>query len=279
MPPTVPPLKPAALVTPLSQLHAPASWRSVDLISDLHLQSSEAGTFEVWRRYMADTTADAVLILGDLFEVWVGDDAVAQSPFLRSCVQVLQSGGQRFYLGLMHGNRDFLIGDAFVQDCHAHFLADPTALHFGSTTWLLSHGDALCLADEAYQAFRSQVRTPEWREAFLNQPLAERLTVARGIRDQSKARKRGGSAGSFADADSLMCQSWLAQADAQTLIHGHTHQAADHVLTHHPHEPHDPLRKPSARWVLSDWDAGADPARAQVLRLFENGQHQRLNLL
>jgi UDP-2,3-diacylglucosamine hydrolase len=266
-------LAPAPLVTPILKLHAPATWRSVDLISDLHLQASEASTFEVWSRYMADTPADAVLILGDLFEVWVGDDAVAQSPFLQSCAQVLKSAGQRLYLGLMHGNRDFLIGDSFVQDCHAHFLQDPTALHFGSTNWLLSHGDALCLADEAYQAFRSQVRTPEWRDAFLKQTLAERQAVARGLRDQSEARKREGSAAHCADADRLMSQIWLAQAHAQTLIHGHTHQPAEHVLAH------DAQGVPCARWVLSDWDAGALVPRAQVLRLFENGRYQRLNLV
>jgi UDP-2,3-diacylglucosamine hydrolase len=159
-----------------------------------------------------------------------------------------------------------------VQDCHAHFLQDPTALHFGATTWLLSHGDALCLADEAYQQFRSQVRTPEWCGAFLNKTLAERQAVARGIRDQSEALKRGGSAANYADADRLMSLSWLAQAQAQTLIHGHTHQPAEHVLAH------DAQGVPCARWVLSDWDAGSVPPRAQVLRLFENGRHQRLNL-
>jgi UDP-2,3-diacylglucosamine hydrolase len=257
---------------PVSQLHAPATWRTVDLISDLHLQASEPATFAVWQRYMDHTPADAVLILGDLFEVWVGDDAVAQSPFLQSCTKVLKSAGQRLVLGLMHGNRDFLIGASFVQDCHAHFLADPTVLRFGAVSWLLSHGDALCLADVAYQQFRRQVRTPEWRSDFLKHPLAHRLALARGIRDESEARKRLGSAQIYADADSTLCQSWLSAAGAHTLIHGHTHQPADHLL------PCDASGQAHARWVLSDWDAGAQPARAQVLRLFENGQHQRLNL-
>ncbi len=257
----------------MSPLQAPASWRTVDLISDLHLQASEPSTFGVWQRYMDQTPADAVLILGDLFEVWVGDDAVAESPFLQSCATVLHSAGQRLYLGLMHGNRDFLIGESFVQDCHAHLLADPTALFFGASTWLLSHGDALCLADLDYQAFRSQVRSPQWRSDFLNQSLSERQAVARGIRNQSEARKRRGAAQVYADADTTMCHNWLTQANAQTLIHGHTHQPADHLLASHA------TGQPLARWVLSDWDADARPARAQVLRLFENGQHQRLNLI
>ena len=266
-------------VTPVSQLQAPATWRTVDLISDLHLQASEASTFEVWQRYMAHTPADAVLILGDLFEVWVGDDAVAQSPFLQSCAEVLKNTGQRRYLGLMHGNRDFLIGESFVQDCHAHFLEDPTLLRLGQASWLLSHGDALCLADVAYQQFRSQVRTPEWRRDFLKQTLAERQAVARGIRNQSEARKQVGTdTGSrevYADADSALCLSWLAQAGAHTLIHGHTHQPADHVLPNGA----SGQGQARARWVLSDWDAGAEPPRAQVLRLFANGQHERLDLV
>ena len=258
---------------PVPQWQAPATWRTVDLISDLHLQASEPATFAVWQRYMAHTPADAVLILGDLFEVWVGDDAVAHSPFLRSCAQVLKSAGQRLTLGLMHGNRDFLIGETFVQDCHAHFLEDPTVLRFGAASWLLSHGDALCLADVAYQQFRRQVRTPQWRSEFLKQSLAQRQTVARGIRDESEARKRLGSSERYADADSTLCQSWLAQAGVHTLIHGHTHQAADHRL---PGEASGPTQ---ARWVLSDWDANAQPPRAQVLRLFENGQHERMDLI
>jgi UDP-2,3-diacylglucosamine hydrolase len=262
---------------PESQLQAPATWRTVDLISDLHLQASEASTFNVWQRYMSHTPADAVLILGDLFEVWVGDDAVAQSPFLQSCAKVLKSTGQRLYLGLMHGNRDFLIGESFVQDCHAHLLSDPTLLRFGRASWLLSHGDALCLADVSYQQFRNQVRTPEWRSEFLNQPLAKRQAVARGIRNESEARKRAGTdTGSremYADADTTLSQSWLKKACAPILIHGHTHQPADHVLIG------DVAGQPHARWVLSDWDAGAQPARAQVLRLFENGQHQRIDVV
>jgi UDP-2,3-diacylglucosamine hydrolase len=264
-------------VAPVSQLQASAAWRAVDLISDLHLQASEASTFELWQRYMDHTPADAVLILGDLFEVWVGDDAVAQNPFLQACAEVLKSAGQRLYLGVMHGNRDFLIGESFVQDCHAHFLADPCVLRFGEAAWLLSHGDALCLADQDYQQFRRQVRTTDWRNHFLKQSLAERQAVARSLRDQSEARKRTPSSANFrdvyADADSTLSQDWLTQADALTLIHGHTHQPADHVLSQ------DASGRARHRRVLSDWDAQARPPRAQVLRLFADGQHQRIPLI
>ena len=262
---------------PAMQLQAAADWRSVDIISDLHLQASESSTFDVWQRYMASTPADAVLILGDLFEVWVGDDAVPQSPFLQSCAKVLRSAGQRLYLGLMHGNRDFLIGKDFVHDCHAHLMDDPTVLRFGEAAWLLSHGDALCTADVQYQNFRRQVRAPEWRRAFLDQSLTERQAVARGIRNASEARKNASthpaSGQGYADADHALCHTWLAQAHAPTLIHGHTHHAADHALSL------DAAGQPQTRMVLSDWDAAASPPRAQVLRLFEDGRHQRLSLL
>ena len=259
-------------VPPASPLQAPATWRTVDLISDLHLQASEPATLALWQRYMANTPADAVLILGDLFEVWVGDDAVAGHPFLQACTDVLRSAGQRLYLGLMHGNRDFLIGESFVRDCQAHLLPDPTLLQFGAASWLLSHGDALCTGDVAYQAFRQQVRTPAWQSDFLNQPLAQRQATARGIREQSEALKRSDQGVGYADADTDLSLQWLTQANASVLIHGHTHQPADHVL------PPDAMGLPRARWVLSDWDGGAPHPRAQVLRLFANGQHQRLDL-
>jgi UDP-2,3-diacylglucosamine hydrolase len=260
----------------MMQLQAPASWRTVDLISDLHLQASEPATFAAWQHYMANTSADAVLILGDLFEVWVGDDAVAESSFLQACADVLQTAGNRLYLGLMHGNRDFLLGESFVRQCHGHLLDDPTVLTWGKASWLLSHGDALCTDDVEYQAFRNQVRTPQWARIFLDKPLAERQEMARHIRSQSELRKQASPVPThYADADPALCQQWLAQAQASTLIHGHTHQAADHLL---PGQlPQNAGSKVLKRLVLSDWDLSAEPARAQVLRLSANGEFRRIN--
>jgi UDP-2,3-diacylglucosamine hydrolase len=256
-------------VPPISQLQAPATWRTVDLISDLHLQANEPATWAAWQSYMGETTADAVLILGDLFEVWVGDDEVASSPFLQSCTLVLRTAGERLYLGLMHGNRDFLMGPAFVQSCHAHFLQDPTQLTLGHTKWLLSHGDALCTEDIEYQAFRQQVRSPDWIQHFTSKPLAERQALARGLRTESEARK--GRDKLYADADTALCLAWLAQTPSRHLIHGHTHQPADHVLA-------NASSGCMVRSVLSDWDLLATPPRAQILRLSASGHHQRINL-
>ena len=244
-----------------STLQAPAHWRQIDFISDLHLQASEPATFESWRNFMRSTSADAVFILGDLFEVWVGDDVVdtGSAPqdqaqgFEARCGQVLQEASQRLSVYFMHGNRDFLLGPAFAQACGMTLLSDPTMLDFANERWLLSHGDALCLADTDYLKFRAQVRSSKWQSNFLNQPLAQRKAAARALRAQSEHLKLGVT--SYADLDAQACCEWLHNAHATTLIHGHTHKPADHDL------PHD-----FKRITLSDWDAFSIPPRAEVLR-------------
>ena len=256
---------------PLAEINAPAAWRTVDFISDLHLHVEEPATFGVWQQYLQHTPADAVFLLGDLFEVWVGDDAVqvggsgSRPNFEARCADVMHTAAQRLALFFMHGNRDFLVGDALMARCRAQLLADPCTLVFAGQRWLLSHGDALCLDDVPYQQFRRLVRSAAWQTAFLAKPLAERQTMARQMRQQSDANKQ--TAAAFADADTILSHQWLQDASAHTLIHGHTHQPADHLL--------GPAH---ARVVLSDWDAAANPPRAQVLRLTAAGL-QRINLL
>ena len=245
--------------TPRSaELHAPAHWRVVDFISDLHLQASEPQTVSAWKDYLASTRADAVFMLGDIFEVWVGDDGLdgedEDARFERACIEVMHAAGEHRALFLMHGNRDFLLGTTAAQRARCTLLADPTALVFGGRHWLLSHGDALCLDDREYMAFRAQVRTDVWQQTFLAQPLTQRRQIARGLRQHSEERKRSGV--TYADVDAPLAREWLQQADAHTLIHGHTHKPADHVLG-----------PGLVRHVLSDWDLAAQPPRAEVLRL------------
>ncbi|RIX85017.1 UDP-2,3-diacylglucosamine diphosphatase [Acidovorax cavernicola] len=248
-----------------SELVAPPAWRTVDLISDLHLHPSEPATFEAWQGYLQTTPADALVILGDLFEVWVGDDAARQPGFEAQCAELLQHTAQRMQVFFMHGNRDFLVGEAFAAQCGLTLLDDPTVLVLHGERWLLSHGDALCLEDTEYLQFRAQVRAPEWQAAFLARPLEERRALARAIRTQSEDRKRDPST-LWADVDADAARQWLQQAGASALIHGHTHRPAIHDLGHG-------LR----RIVLSDWDAAAHPPRAQLLCLTAAGA-QRVDL-
>ena len=125
-----------------AQLQAPATWRTVDFISDLHLQASEPATFDAWRRYMQATPADAVFILGDLFEVWVGDDVLAQAGFEADCAAVMHATAQRTPVFFMHGNRDFLAGDGLMAAAGTTLLHDPTVLAFNDQRFVLTHGDA-----------------------------------------------------------------------------------------------------------------------------------------
>ncbi len=246
-----------------SAITAPAHWRTLDFISDLHLQASEPATVAAWQHYMASTPADALFILGDLFEVWVGDGIILASDdpdgaFARQCQQVLQAACARMPVYFMHGNRDFLLGEDFARVCGMTLLPDPTQLDFDGRRYLLSHGDALCLGDVDYQQFRLQVRQAAWQANFLAKPLAERQEIARGLRSQSESRKASGA--HYADVDTAAALSWLRANHASTLIHGHTHRPRDHIL--------DATTPPVlCRLVLSDWDAAAQPPRLEVLRL------------
>lgn len=245
-----------------AELQAPAHWRAVDFISDLHLQATEPETLRAWERYMAQTQADAIFILGDLFEVWVGDDGPGahdeDARFERHCLQVLRAASRRGAVHFMHGNRDFLLGPDSARTAGLTLLQDPTTLVFGGQRWLLTHGDSLCLDDTEYLQFRAQVRTQAWQQGFLAKPLAERRALARGLRQQSEDRKRSGIA--YADVDTPLARQWLLSASARELIHGHTHKPADHDLG-----------SGLSRRVLSDWDALATPSRSEVLRLYRPG--------
>lgn len=256
-------MKIPSTVPRIAELQAPPSWGTVDFISDLHLQAGDAATFAAWRDYMESTPADAVFILGDLFEVWVGDDAVGmeggvQDSFEDRCARLLDQTAGRLALFFMHGNRDFLVGPRFMALCHTTLLADPTVLDFNHQRWLLSHGDSLCLGDVDYLQFRREVRSPAWQRSFLARPLAERQAIARGLREQSEARKQSGAP--YADVDGNAAREQLEAANAQILIHGHTHRPAVHDLGHG-----------YSRVVLSDWDAAAAVPRAEVLRLTATG--------
>jgi len=242
-------------VPPVPELHAPAHWRTVEFISDLHLDPSEPATVQAWRNYLDGSTADAIFLLGDIFEVWVGDDALLEpGSFEAECAATLDAASAKRSLFFMVGNRDFLAGDAFLTATGMTGLADPTVLIWGTRRILLSHGDALCLDDVEYQKFRTLSRSAAWQQQLLSQPLAVRRAIGKSARSESEQRKQ--SAAPYADADAAMTREWMQQARADWLIHGHTHRPADHALP-----------TGGARIVLSDWHITADTHRAEVLRV------------
>jgi UDP-2,3-diacylglucosamine hydrolase len=245
---------------PARVLEAAPQWRAIDFISDLHLASDTPRTFEAFTEFLRCTAADAVLILGDLFEVWVGDDA-RDEAFEHRCVESIAETSKRIAVGFMAGNRDFLVGPTMLAACGAFELHDPTLLAAFGMRVLLTHGDALCLADTAYQAFRAEVRGVAWRRDFLARPLAERRTLARAFRDASEQRRRAAPMGEWADLDLGAARRSLGDARSLLLVHGHTHQPASEAIG-----------AGCTRYVLSDWDLDhASPVRAEVLRFSAAG--------
>ena len=241
-------------------LHAPPSWRCIDFISDLHLHEGLPLTTQALSTHLQNTSADAIFILGDLFEAWVGDDMRSQ-PYEASCVDMLAQVGRRLHLGIMVGNRDFLLGMAMLQACNAHPIADPTILQAWAQNILLIHGDELCLADQDYLRFRAKVRQAAWQSAFLSAPLDARLAQAKQMREASQAHQQVMPISEWADVDEAAAAAWMQSAGTSILIHGHTHRPCD-----------TPFGPPGGvRHVLSDWDLDHASPRAEVLRLSSNG--------
>lgn len=242
------------------ELIGPSRWRCIDFISDLHLHASDSRTYHAWRIYLEQTAADAVFILGDLFDVWVGDDVLSiPEGFERQCTDVLRAAARRVDLYIMCGNRDFLMGASLMAECGCTLLDDPTVLSFADQRWLLTHGDALCHGDIDYMHFRAKVRNPRWQQDFLGNPLTERLNLARAMRTESETHKN--DAALYVDLDSRATLALLQSQDAGHMVHGHTHRPARHLVG-----------GGRERLTLSDWDQCAKPARAEVLRIRRSSQ-------
>lgn len=236
-------------------LEAPDTWHTLAFMSDVHLHPSDPDTFRAWANCLTNGEWDALFILGDLFEVWVGDDTLTDTEhgaFWRSCVHQLHQRSQHTPVYFMPGNRDFLFGADALAASGMRGLNDHTVLQWGGCRWVLAHGDALCTGDTAYQSFRSEVRTRAWQTQFLARPLSDRLSIARHMRDASEQHKA--ATGIWTDVDHLAAEKLLAEADASLLIHGHTHMPGTHQLA-----------QGRERRVLSDWDARSTPTRLELL--------------
>jgi UDP-2,3-diacylglucosamine hydrolase len=252
-----------SLAVPVQVLHAAPHWRGVDIVSDLHLSPATPHTTAALVRYLHSTDADAVLVLGDLFEAWIGDDVLddPDGPEHHLLRQFAACAAHRT-VAMLVGNRDFLLGPRAASLAGWQVLDEVCVLDaFGRRT-VLVHGDAQCLADVDYQRFRRQARDPAWQQQFLAWPLAHRREIARGLRDSSEHRKRTLGMASYPDLDRDAMRTLLHQAGATTLVHGHTHRPGDGLLG-------DGM----VRHVLTDWDLDhdLDAPRAEVLRLTAEG--------
>jgi len=215
-------------------------------ISDLHLAESRPAANEAFFALLEGKarSAQALYILGDLFEYWVGDDDVAE-PFnavIAGFLRQLSRAGVK--LGVMQGNRDFLFGARFCEETGATLLPDPLVVEIGGTPTLLMHGDTLCTRDTEYQEWRRVARSEAFQRDFLSRPIAERRKMAVAMREKSSLAV-GAKAMDIMDVDDTAVREALRRSGATRLIHGHTHRPGRHEI--------DVYGRRCERWVLPDW--------------------------
>lgn len=237
-----------------TEVRRPPSGTSL-FISDLHLTPEAAQLSARFEQFLAGPAraADALYILGDLFDFWAGDDDL-DAPFNARIVGALaRLSAQGVAVFFLPGNRDFLAGDDFAAAAGLHLLPDPCVREFCGMPILLTHGDMLCTDDNDYQEFRAEVRTPSWRTAFLAQPLDARKTAIATLRNTSESEKKR-KAMTIMDVNPDAVAAALRQHGAQAMIHGHTHRQGQRT--------HDVDGNTCLRWVLGDWDGNRSSALA-----------------
>ena len=251
-------------------------YSSALLISDIHLTPSMPLTAQRFFDFCEKEApkVEAVFILGDLFEYWVGDDTSSSSPFQQEVLRALASLSTKTKTYYVHGNRDFLIGSGFLKKTGLTLLADPSLIDIAGEKYLVCHGDSLCTADIGYQVFRSIVRKPWIQKLFLSMPLSWRRSIANSLRSNSHAQYQYSASKSSAlnsvrtNVTLEACAAVMKDWSMNKLIHGHTHLPAHH------HEQLD--QQTWQRWVLSDWDLDhpvRTTPRASALAI--NGQGAR----
>ncbi|OHX38410.1 UDP-2,3-diacylglucosamine diphosphatase [Methylomonas sp. LWB] len=233
---------------PQSSLETPKQaslHQDILFISDLHLAWEKPGLtrrFLDFLQYRA-SRAQAVYILGDLFDAWIGDDdKTPPNRSIKKALRALTEAGIRIFL--LQGNRDFLLGEQFCRETGIALLDDYSVIDLNGTRVLLTHGDLLCTDDEAYQAFRKKSRNPRWRNNVLSKPLILRLLAARWYRLRSFYHKRG-KTDEIMDVNQQTVAETMRQHGCDILIHGHTHRPNLHeFLLEGRH---------AKRFVLADW--------------------------
>ncbi|MEN1943338.1 UDP-2,3-diacylglucosamine diphosphatase [Luteimonas sp. MJ293] len=239
-------------------------------IADLHLDPERPDITRLFGDFLDAEArqANALYILGDLFESWVGDDDPSEAgAFVAAKLKTLADNGVPVFF--MHGNRDFMLGRDYAARAGMRLLPDPTVIELYGKPVLLMHGDLLCTDDVEYQKVRAQVRNPDWRAHMLSQPLQARLAFAQQARAASLARqgemKHAGTMESITDASPVTVEDTLRRFGIDTLIHGHTHRPAIHDLTVGD--------RACRRIVLGDWYE-----QGSVLRVHADGQYDLATL-
>ena len=236
------------------------------LASDVHLGPATPATAEAFLGFLeaAADEAAALLLPGDIFDAWIGDDVIqAAPPWLAAALQGLRSTAARIPLWLGRGNRDFLMGADLAGALGAHLLPEPALLQTDYGRVLLTHGDEYCTDDAAYQQFRAMVRNPQWQAQFLAKTIPERLAMAQQARGENQAANQM-KAAEIMDVNAQAVEQAFRAADVEVMVHGHTHRPGRHVLEV------DGRRR--ERWVLPDWDCDhANPPRGGWLVIDRDG--------
>jgi len=229
-------------------------------VSDLHLSHD---TPKIAQNFLAllheqKSQIEALYILGDLFEYWLGDDGItpAHSPII-GAIKAISDAEIPVYF--MHGNRDFLIGETFANQCGAHILPENTVIQLYGEPVLLTHGDLLCTDDTEYMAFREQVRNPAWQTHFLSLPMDQRIEMAKQARDVSQHSTKEKSM-EIMDANLASVKNTMNSHSVNKMIHGHTHRPAIHDFKLGDNQAH--------RIVLGDWKE-----KASFLTVSKTGYH------
>ena len=235
-------------------------------ISDLHLDAQQMGITRTLLAFFStlDTQTDAIYILGDFFEYWVGDDQLdvtlqaalstldvesTEDKPLHAVIRALRElSGRGIRLYFQHGNRDFLVGERFAQATGCTLLPEQVVVDLYGTPTLLMHGDSLCTDDVEYQQARKLLRHPQWQQQFLSQPLATRLAQAQAMREQSRESMQGKDY-TILDVNQQAVNTVMQTAGVTRLIHGHTHRPA-------VHEWQNATGNKLQRIVLGDWHEG-----------------------
>ena len=213
-------------------------------ISDLHLERIESPITNIFTAFLDDLNQnDSLYILGDLFESWIGDDNVSElSQYISD--RLLMLSERDISVALMHGNRDFLIGEDFCKASSIKLINDPRIIEIDTKKVMLTHGDELCTDDNEYQAFRSVVRNPLWQKDFLNFPISKREKIAGEAKDASKDSKEN-KAMEIMDVNTDAVLKAFNDHDIEIMIHGHTHRPNIHKVSNEG--------KNLTRYVLGDW--------------------------